>query len=289
MRIKRQLGIIGVVILMVAVYNLFNIHSFEKAVDANLCTQVKLPVVMYHAFMNDPSRHNKFVISPAQFEEDIQYITSLGYTPIHISDLVAFCYGDGVLPEKPIMITIDDGYYNNYLYAFPILKKYNVKAVISPIMKYSELYSVSGETNAYYSHITYPQGREMAESGLVEFQNHTYDMHKDKGPRYGIRKMPNETEEQYKKALYDDLSRAHNLIRDNFGVSPIALSMPFGSFGEGLNEITDSMGYKATLSSVEGINLISKGCSLKNLRRFNRPHGINSSEFYGKLLGEGIK
>lgn len=289
MRIKSRIAILLLVLSVTVIYNFVSIRTYEDAINTNLCTEVKLPIVMYHSFLKDNSKHGKFVISPEQFEEDIRYIINRGYTPVHISELIAFCRGDGVLPDNPIMITIDDGYYNNYLYAFPILQKYNVKAVISPIMKYSELYTVSGESNTYYSHITYRQGREMAESGLVEFQNHTYDMHKDQGARYGIRRMPSETNEQYQKALYDDLSRAHKLMTENFGVSPAALSMPFGSYGTGLDAVADKLGYEVTLSSVEGINSISKGGSLKNLRRYNRPHGISTAEFYNELLAENTK
>ena len=97
-------------------------------------------------------------------------------------------------------------------------------------------------------------------------------------------KKSTETDEEYKKALYDDLMRAHTLITDNFGVPPLALSMPFGSYGSGLDEVLNLMGYKVTLSSEEGINAISKGCSLKNLKRYNRPNGMSSAEFYNKIL-----
>ena len=70
---------------------------------------------------------------------DIKYILSKGYEPIFIEDLINHLDGKYNLPKKPIMITIDDGYYNNYLYAFPIIKKYNVKTIISLICKYSQL------------------------------------------------------------------------------------------------------------------------------------------------------
>ncbi len=284
MRIKSRIAILLFVVSVIAVYNFVSIRTYEDVINTNLCTEVKLPIVMYHAFLKDASRHGKFIISPEQFEEDIKYIKDKGYSPIHIKELITYVNGEGNLPEKPILITIDDGYYNNYIYAFPILKQYGMKAVISPIMKFSELYSQHDENNAYYSHITFSQAREMAATGLVEFQNHSYDMHKESGERHGVRKTDAESVEEYRKTVYADLYRAHNMIKENIGCTPGAFVFPFGSYNPYIDQVIDQMGYSVTLSCESGINSISKGCSLKNLKRFNRPHGISTTEFFAKIL-----
>ena len=92
---------------------------------------VEVPVVMYHSVLKDEKYHGKYVISPAEFENDLQYLEAHGYTTILIQDLINYTKG-GELPEKPVLLTFDDGYYNNYLYAFELAKQYQCKFVISP-------------------------------------------------------------------------------------------------------------------------------------------------------------
>lgn len=284
MKIVSRLAVIVITFLLVAIYNISDSNIYEATVNFKINNEIDLPIIMYHSFLKDDKAHGEFVISPEQLENDIEYIISNGYTPILVNELTAFQEGKGTLPEKPIMITFDDGYYNNYLYAFPILKKHNVKAVISPIAKYSELYSQHDENNAYYSHITWEQGREMVSSGLIEFQNHTYDLHSISNGGKGIQKRKNESDAQYKQHLYADLYKAHNMIKENLSFSPTALTLPFGATCKEADSVIEEMGYKVTFSSVEGVNAIYKGCDLHFLKRYNRPHGKNSEEFFDKIL-----
>lgn len=95
------------------------------------------------------------------------------------------------------MLTFDDGYYNNYYYAYPLLQKYKCKAVISPIAYYSEFYSNDNKLSVSYSHCTWAQLKEMIGSGYVEIQNHSYNMHTQSG-RVGIKQKQGESDETYK-------------------------------------------------------------------------------------------
>lgn len=284
MKIKNRVSILLFTAVFIFIYNIYYNSAFEDAINTHLCTEIKLPIIMYHAFLKDESTHGKYVISPEQFEKDLLYITENGYEPILINQLIDFVNGNAQLPDKPIMITIDDGYYNNYLYAFPLLKKYNVKAVISPIIKYTELYSQHDENNAYYSHITWQQGREMIASELIEFQNHTYDMHSVKDGEHGIKKRNGETVFDYQKRLHADLYKAHNMIKENFGFNPKAIVFPFGYCTNDAKKVIQQMGYDVSISSEEGINIIFQGSSMHYLKRYNRPDGISSEAFFRKIL-----
>ena len=88
---------------------------------------VNLPILMYHSILKTNKSKGKFIVSPDTFEEDLKYIKDKGYTTVVMKDLIDYVYENKELPEKPIMLTFDDGYYNNYLYAFPLLKKYDCK------------------------------------------------------------------------------------------------------------------------------------------------------------------
>ena len=97
--------------------------------------QSKLVILMYHGF-TDGGKESDYVIDVKKLEEDILYLKENGFHFIDTSDLTKFKEKKHNLPAKCVMITFDDGYLNNYTYAFPIIKKHNVKVVISPIAYY---------------------------------------------------------------------------------------------------------------------------------------------------------
>lgn len=245
---------------------------------------VEIPVVMYHAVLKDESRHGKYVISPAEFENDLIYLKNHGYTTILVEDLITYTRG-GELPEKPILLTFDDGYYNNYLYAFEIAKQYRCKFVISPIGACADQYTDAPEENAYYSHATWSQLKEMADSGLVEVQNHSYDLHKSDRGRLGVKKVSGETESQYESMLTQDLTRAQEAIEKNVGIRPTAFVYPFGAASNSTPEIVKKLGFLATFTCREKTSCVTRDPeSLYGLGRYLRVSGGNSQRFFeGKM------
>lgn len=249
---------------------------------------VRVPVVMYHAVLKDPAQRGKYVVSPSEFENDLLYLKKNGYTTILVQDLIDYAKHGGQLPEKPVLLTFDDGYYNNYLYAFSIAKKYGSKFVISPIIRWTEHYSETGEVSAYYTHATWEQLREMSGSGLVEIQNHSYDLHQSQGGRVGAGKRQGESEEEYRALLTADLGRAQEAIEARLGIRPTAFVYPFGAISRESPEIVRAMGFEATMTCREKVNEIRRDEeSLYGLGRFLRPSGISSEEFFQKLEKAG--
>lgn len=242
--------------------------------------RVDIPIVMYHSVLKDEAYHGKYVISPAEFENDLLYLKRHGYTTILMEDLINYTKG-GELPEKPILLTFDDGYYNNYLYAFQIAKRYRCKFVISPIGRYADLYSGTDEANAYYSHATWDQLREMADSGLVEVQNHSYDLHDEKRGARGVKQRPGEPDGAYKERITADITQAQEAFRQHLGAEPSTFTYPFGAVSEGTPEIIRELGFEATLTCREIISSVSRDPeSLYGLGRFLRESGMSSQQFF---------
>lgn len=278
----KKLIMLCVYLLICAVY-IFGKYEGTISVSGSV-DEIKIPGVMYHGILKDPARQGKYVITPSQFEQDIKYLKDNGYTGVFISDLIEYVEKGTPLPEKPILITFDDGYYNNYLYAYPILKKYDTKAIFSLIGRYSEQYSETGEKNAYYTHITWEQAREMADSGLAELQNHSYDLHSLEH-RKGAKKLSGESVEDYQRMLYGDLHKTDALIYENTGYKPTAFTYPFGYISAESLMVIKEMGYKASISSESGFSIISREKpNLYELKRVNRPSGKSSSEFFKEIL-----
>lgn len=245
---------------------------------------VQVPIVMYHSVLKDEKYHGKYVISPAEFENDILYLKEHGYTTILMEDLINYTKG-GELPEKPVILTFDDGYYNNYLYAFELAKKYRVKFVISPIGRYTDLYSGTGEANAYYSHATWEQLKEMADSGLVEVQNHSYDMHEERGGALGVKQRPGESDGAYRERLEADVNRAQEAFKTNLGTAPSTFTYPFGAVSKTTPDIIKELGFSATLTCRETVSTVARDPeSLYGLGRFLRESGKSSKEFFEKRM-----
>lgn len=253
-------------------------------VSATSAEGVEIPVVMYHSILKDEARHGKYVISPAEFESDLAYLKDHGYTTILMSDLIAYTQG-AELPEKPVLLTFDDGYYNNYLYAFESAKKYQSKFVLSPIGFYADQYSDTPDENAYYSHATWDELKEMVDSGLVEVQNHSYNLHKSDGGRLGVKKASGETEQQYETMLTQDLMKAQEEIEQHVGIRPSTFVYPFGAVSKGTPAIVKKLGFSATLSCEERISRITRDPeSLYDLGRYLRVSGGTSQAFFEKKM-----
>lgn len=246
---------------------------------------IKLPVLMYHSILKNNSESPKYVVTPSQLESDLKYLKENGYTAVTVEDLTAYVYDGKSLPDKPIMLTFDDGYYNNYYYALPLMKKYDMKMVISVVGKYTDTYSEGSDSNPNYSYLTWDQIKEMQKSGYVEFQNHTYNLHSIGAARNGCKKNRGESIEEYRKILIDDIGGMQKKMKMETGIVPAAFTYPFGGASEASFDVIKEMGFKASFSCSEGINEIThdKEC-LYMIKRFIRPSGLSSEKYFGKIL-----
>lgn len=219
--------------------------------------KVEVPILMYHNIFRSSNGKGNYIISESAFEQDLKFLKDNGYTTIVMKDLIDYVYNNKELPENPIILTFDDGYSNNYLYAFPLLQKYNSKAVLSIIGYYTDLYTKSPDENPAYSHVTWDNVNEMIKSGTVELQNHSYNLHTTDKGRNGTKKKRNESNEEYTKILTDDLKKLQDEFKTNTGYIPNTFTYPFGSVSNASFEIIKELGFKASLSCESGMNKIS--------------------------------
>ncbi|OVE77431.1 hypothetical protein BVX98_02720 [bacterium F11] len=91
-----------------------------------------IPILMYHKVGIPPqgSQLKKLWVSPQKFRKQMAYLSDEGYHPITFNDIYDHWDGIRPLPSKPMVITFDDGYANNYTEAYPILRDFGFRAVI---------------------------------------------------------------------------------------------------------------------------------------------------------------
>lgn len=247
---------------------------------------VDMPVIMYHHLSKNPNRLGDYVISPEQFEQDLLHIKNNGYETISSTQLLNFVENGVELPQKPIMITFDDGYESVYAYAFPILQKHKMKAIFLPIGKHTDIYSDSNQPrHINYSHATWAQICEMQNSSLIEIGNHTYDMHDNiGGKRKGIRIKKGESLEDYEKVLQNDIGNFQEKILKETGKTPMIFAYPFGAKCKESENILENFGFKIIFTCQEKVNRVfpQKNTPIY-LDRYNRAYRYSTNEFFNKF------
>ena len=277
------------VMLIITVSFIFAVKSENRIVSqvSSGAQSVKVPVIMYHHITESEKKAGKYTVMKGELMSDLEYLTENGYNTVTVADLIAFVNNEKTLPEKPIMITFDDGFESFYTLGYPLFAQYNMKAVVSVIGSATETYSEINDHNINYSNMTWSEIKELHESGIVEIQNHSYDMHKsDSKGRKGISKLKNESLKEYRSALTEDLNRLQDLLEKNCGFRPTAIAYPYGAYSKNTLEIIKSCGFSSSFVCEERVNIITSGDKecLYNLGRYNRESGISTEDFFNKIL-----
>ncbi|MDD3569980.1 MAG: polysaccharide deacetylase family protein [Lachnospiraceae bacterium] len=239
---------------------LFLVLSFSLL----LCSTVfgattKVPILMYHGVEKEST--GTWVVSEKQFNADMEFLSRNFYTPLVAEDLIKIKKGELQMPERPVMITFDDGYENNYTVAFPILKKNDMKATIAVIGRL--IRDENGSGRAGYLHWT--QLKEMYDSGLVDIGSHTYNLHDldaegfYTGTNNGIRQLEGEVVSNYLKRTGDDLRKSISDIEGNVGNDVLYFAYPFGKTNGYFNSVLGNYGIRVSVSTNTGTANIANG------------------------------
>lgn len=137
-----------------------NTTANENGVTRN--DQIKIPVICYHSINKDPSGKSPIIISPEKFRQHLKAIKDNGYTTLTMKQFNDYILGDKPIPEKSVLITFDDGYMDNYINAFPILKEFNMNATIFVISSYLDGKEYMSPSNV----------KEMSDYG-IDIESHT--------------------------------------------------------------------------------------------------------------------
>jgi len=178
-----------------------------------------IPVLMYHS-IDARYKETKLSVSPLSFEEQMKFLHNQGYNAITLKELVDTIKDKTAFPAKTVAVTFDDGYEDNYLYAFPALKKYGIPATIFVVVD-----NIGKE-----GFLNWDQINEMVESGLVAIGNHT-STH-----AY----LPSLSDD---KRLISEVLRSKNILEKKIGQENIFFSYPVGGFTGKVKLLVEEAGY----------------------------------------------
>lgn len=245
---------------------------------------VFLPIIMYHSITD--SSNGDYQITKEQFAQDLYYLYANGYQTVSVGDLLAYTEGKGELPEHPVMLTFDDGFYNNLSTALPLLEEYDMCAVISIVGYYTDEVAEKDPHVDRYSYLTWEDVQELQKSGRIEIGNHTYNLHSNT-QRAGCSIMYGEDAETYQNLLHEDLNQLQIRAKEQTGSSPVAFAYPYGFICRESIPVLRELGFICTFSCREQGNYITKDPDcLYGLDRYNRNPNYSTEEFFNHILNE---
>ncbi|HUW65421.1 MAG TPA: polysaccharide deacetylase family protein [Spirochaetia bacterium] len=228
-----------------------------------------VPVLMYHRVDTATSPGGPGLkVTPGQFARQMDYLARAGYHPVTLDRAVAYLRRGGALEPRPVVITFDDGYEDNYRFAFPVLKKYHFPATI---------FLVAGavdKTNYFDRGPVLPmlqwgQIREMAADG-IDFESH--------GARH--LHMAGLAPDQ----AVAELLSSRTILESALGRPVAFFCYPYGSFDQKTRRLARRY-YRGAVSTRPGVN--RPGADLYALRRLRVNGRIGPADFAALLLGTG--
>lgn len=233
---------------------------------------IRVPVLMFHRFTTKKEETNYTTITKDKFEEVLEKLEEKGYKSISFEELEQYVDGKIELPEKVFLISIDDGYMDNYTLAYPVLKEKNMKALISVVGWSMGEDTMPDGVTPIIPHFNWKDLNEMINSGVIEVGNHTYDMHKfnkEDEERDSVLKSIDESSTLYKRRFKSDIKKLSRQIEKKCGINEKVFCYPYGMYSKTTERLLEEMGYNITLTTEEGMNYLEEGSSLKKLKRIN--------------------
>lgn len=188
-----------------------------------------IPVLNYHQ-INDHD-HNSLTVSSKQFAYQMEYLDKMGYHTITPAELTDALENGAALPEKPILITFDDGYEDNYANAYPVLRQYNMKATI---------FLISDYVSTYPNYLTWGQAEEMQKNG-IDFESHTLSH---------VELTKTESSEETLHQLIESKKAIDWRLKKDVGF----IAYPCGSHDNEVEQLTQQAGYRAAFTVKYGLD-----------------------------------
>lgn len=201
---------------------------------------MEVPVLMYHQFVGkiDENSKIKTFITARHFELQLKVLKLLGYTTITFRDLDKLGL-ENRFKKKYIILTVDDGYVNNYEYMFPLLAKHNMKAVIYLVADLDHnSWDVLNHGEQKLPMMSESQVRELIKSGLIEIGSHTLT-HAN---------LPTVSHEEQVK----EIRGSKEFLERKYGIKVTSFAYPYGQLNEEVKNVVRNSGYTTAVSTNTG-------------------------------------
>lgn len=236
----------------------------------NEYTPKAVPILMYHHLMpredmSETDLKNGAILPKENFVAQMSYLHQNNYTTITLRDLYQYFNGSKELPAKRVLITFDDGYQSNYIYAYPILKKYGFVGTQFIMTGTIEPENIVAGVIPKFSWDEINKSQD-----VFEFHSHTHDLHYlDQGKSYVLAKDLELVRQDLKLSL--KTLKERNLGRKK------AFSYPYGQYNADIINLLQELGFNMAVTVKPG--KADKNQSLLELKRINITRKMSLSQF----------
>lgn len=197
-----------------------------------------LPILCYHRFTSGSRASHQLELTAAAFEQQLRYLVDNRYQFLSFADVAAILRQGQPIPERAVVLTIDDGYGSVYDIAWPLLQKYRARATL---FIYTDFIGAGAA-------LKWEQLQTMVASGLVEVQSHGKS-------HASLSRLPEDgTAQHYAARLQTEIKGPAALFRRHLGAAPTYLSYPYGNSSQAAAEALAREGYQLAATVTRGDN-----------------------------------
>ena len=201
-----------------------------EAADIAEADKTTVTVLIYHRFGED--KYPTTNIAVERFREQLEYLKNNEYTVITLQQLLQFLQREIKLPERSVVITIDDGYRSVYENAWPVLREYGYPFTVFLYVKASE--------NKHWNYMTWDQVMELKAAG-VDFQNHGFSHEHMAFMPAGMNMN------EYRAWIRAELEVSTRIFSEKLQEQPLFFAVPYGEYNMTLLEEIRVSGYEGIL------------------------------------------
>ncbi|MEM9620597.1 MAG: polysaccharide deacetylase family protein [Pseudomonadota bacterium] len=199
-----------------------------------------IPILCYHQFTPGNTTSQRLEVSAAAFRAQLTYLRDNNYVVLSLDDVAAILDGRQAIPERAVVLTIDDGYRSVYDVAWPILQEFGFPATL-----YIYTDFVGGGKA-----LSWAQMREMQTTGLIDIQSHA------KSHTSLSRQTSDTGDAAYRQRVAAEVSTSAAILSSRLGSEPLHLSYPYGNSSIEAADILRDAGYRTATTVTRGENTV---------------------------------
>ena len=219
-----------------------------------------VPILMYH-HIDQNGAVSSLSVSPENFKRQMQFLSRHNYSVISLDEFAQLKRRGGQFVRNAVVITFDDGYEDNYTFAYPILKKYNLPAAIFVIVD-----SIGEE-----GYLTYAQIKEMLNSGIIDIGSHSL------AGDY----LPGSSTPELKRQI----GSSKKLLQAKINREVDLFCYPIGGFSPQIQAMLKKYGYKAACTTNRGKRQTYLNDDIFALKRIKIKDSFNPFVLWVKVSG----